>query len=420
MYFDINSVITGEYHPGAFILCIDKEFRDEMEYDSFSKEEMATFVHEYIHYLQDISTVRGLTLFEHQAKLFQLNIAVSVSKDSCRFPIDLEKENADAYIKSELLSFFEGGNLEKKIHHINKIVAENDDIIDEILNLSSHYKGTQFKQISIYYDDKSDPTPFGFHYIIESMAYLIERYCFCAEERTREFPYNAVEMVCSRIAPDLLEHPECMIMICEVSLMYENSGFVFYQILERLKKEGIDYSKPHVLRKYLNPFMCIGVKNLKHINQQIKENIDFLFPTTNRYMQMANIYVKNIFDSACSFRARYPFFIADIVQEKSPIERIKYWFSLFPAPLQVDNINKKIYGTFEGLELLPVPFSLLKYFQLPQYGCQLINYCKYSKLENVDEDICEKMPWKQCDKTYSCPFALYFKIYKLDKKEIML
>lgn len=60
MLFDINSIVEGRYYPGTFILGIDKSFYEGMRYDSFSRAEMATLTHEYIHYLQDISTLQGL------------------------------------------------------------------------------------------------------------------------------------------------------------------------------------------------------------------------------------------------------------------------------------------------------------------------------------------------------------------------
>ena len=47
-----------------------------MKYSDFTQDEMATFVHEYIHFLQDISTVAGGMNYNHKAKLLQLHFSM--------------------------------------------------------------------------------------------------------------------------------------------------------------------------------------------------------------------------------------------------------------------------------------------------------------------------------------------------------
>lgn len=119
MFFDIHSIVEGRYYPGTFILGIDKNFFEGMQYSSFSEEEMATFSHEYIHYLQDISTILGVTSFQHRAKLLQLFFALAQQQEKVRLPIKLDTCGVDnAFAQTELMSFYEGGHLEKPPLHL--------------------------------------------------------------------------------------------------------------------------------------------------------------------------------------------------------------------------------------------------------------------------------------------------------------
>ncbi len=134
MLFDIGKIVEGKYYPGTFLVGLSKEFFDGMKYCDFTDAEMATFVHEYIHFLQDISTVVGAMNYNHKAKLLQLHFSLFQNNSVVKLPVDLENCGVEnAYAQTELLSFYEGGALEKKIHHINKVTCEKEELMMEIL-----------------------------------------------------------------------------------------------------------------------------------------------------------------------------------------------------------------------------------------------------------------------------------------------
>lgn len=49
--------------PGFFNIELDIDLHENFEWNDFSSQEKATLIHEYIHYLQDISTTQGLANF---------------------------------------------------------------------------------------------------------------------------------------------------------------------------------------------------------------------------------------------------------------------------------------------------------------------------------------------------------------------
>ena len=156
------------------------------------------------------------------------------------------------------------------------------------------------------------------------MAYLIERYCFGAEERINEFPYNACEMVCRQIYPEFLNHPEYLVAICELALMHEHSGIQFYLTLKHLKETMIDFSNINDLKHYLDNTMSEFIRKQGTINQMLIENIDFMFPIHVSDIKMANEYIKKL---------GY-----DVTLEKEKVDQVKV-----PSPstqsMQKDIVN---------------------------------------------------------------------------------
>ena len=56
----------------------------------------------------------------------------------------------------ELRSFYLGDSEHKKIHHINEIRVENDEIMESIITSEN------LELVNIYYDDKKTPYTFGY------------------------------------------------------------------------------------------------------------------------------------------------------------------------------------------------------------------------------------------------------------------
>ena len=53
----------GEYVKGFFKISLDIELEEGFSINQMTTEELATFVHEYIHFLQNITTTYGAAYF---------------------------------------------------------------------------------------------------------------------------------------------------------------------------------------------------------------------------------------------------------------------------------------------------------------------------------------------------------------------
>ncbi len=61
----------GEYVKGFFQINLNIKLENEFRIDKLDTEDFATLVHEYVHFLQNISTTQGVAYFNDISKLIQ-------------------------------------------------------------------------------------------------------------------------------------------------------------------------------------------------------------------------------------------------------------------------------------------------------------------------------------------------------------
>ena len=114
----------GEYLPGIFVIKVKKILEDNISCAVFTETEVATLIHEYVHFLQDISTQTGIIYFNFYSELLLLYLNVAKNAKEVELPIKLDACGVkNASEQSELLSLYIGNDDHYKIHHINKIVV---------------------------------------------------------------------------------------------------------------------------------------------------------------------------------------------------------------------------------------------------------------------------------------------------------
>lgn len=405
----------GEYIPGFFKISINKELYEGIQWNDFSKEEKATLVHEYVHFLQDISTTRGVSNFIYLAKQLQLYLAKSAEcKDKICLPINLEHSNVEnAYAQSELMSFYAGSNSHKIIHHIDRIERVRDDIINDLeLNLEA-----ELFSINIYYDNSDIAYVFGTDCIAESMAYLVESNAFDAGRRKKEFPYNACELLCHQICPEILTRNELLVAICELALMHYHSGDMFWHIINHIKENKLNFNNVKDMENYFKDKTYFLFENFADNKTESIEVIDFLYPKNVPSIDIVNKEVKRYITEGYKLRKNSKFFIARILEVQNSEEYFLKLMNKFGIPILCDNRHQVFSGG--ELSMMLVPIAVLNLFTVMSSNkCLLYEFCREGGIPQLDKN-CLEEPWKQSKKDKLCPFAVYWYHYSLNDKEIV-
>ncbi len=415
--FSLQHVVEGAYYPGVFIIKIDKVLREGIQYDDFSKEDWQTFVHEYVHFLQDISTSHGYLYYFHKSQLFDLCFYELQTNTTGTVVLPILTEHTkmrNAPAKELLLDFYGGDTSHFRLHHINRIAIEVDEVVTEMISEESELDSEMYS-VNIYYDDKDIPYAFGNECIIESMAYLIERYLFGAEERKNELPYNSCEIICQYIYPELLSKPDRISMLCEVSLMHDNCGLFYYGLVDLCKKENLAYLSDAEFVDFCEKNIEAYQDTFELSYDRAKEGIDVLFPSRFPYSFAVNQQLKIFLECGHNFRNAKKLFISDAFSVDDKMAYFMWLINLFDIPILIDGKND-YYGK-PGVQNMPVADAVLSILMDRSTECQLRDLCKSSKMPNYDEEICINSPWLQCEREKLCPIAVYFKGYGVDKLE---
>lgn len=310
------------YYP-AF-LCMDIETWDPyVGYLTSLPLETATeaaILHEYIHYLQDITTVSGLT----RICVVSDRLRWGATWDKRKLELPLEYRNVNRYNLAA-----NNINLKVQIGDDKLKVAVFPDEFDLRLEYGS-LKGTDNKniktecQLIVAFDT---PTGDKFKYAVgdqaisESMAYMIESAIYPnALQDPPPFPYFVVEQIIQKKFPNLYDL-ELMVALCDVSLLFQFPGMVFYdlcchfssmaetQVITFMDIYAIAYGRDFIeSRKVIDRTEALAT-TMKTAQEQLKKYFNMV-----SCWGEVNILIDIICNNALWLRQYAPYFIIDILR----------------------------------------------------------------------------------------------------------
>lgn len=413
----VSRTNLGEYITSFFLIKLNTYLQDGLGlFDQLDEEKLSTFVHEYLHFLQDVTTVTGLARFVSMSKLIQTCIyEVYQSKGSLELPYSLSKssvKNADA--EADIQEFYLGSDKHLKIHHIDSIQVERESLLDTWIPFSEG-----IHSVNLYFDEKSEPYVFGSTCIRESISYLIEYLKFGAKIRTKELPYNSCELVCEHLYPELAGRKEVIVLLAEHSLMHYHSGRMFFELLQKMKQsEAANLSLAEIGKICLEGTAHLNV-DFNNACQEIEGAVDFLYPLGTPFLQ-ANNYLKRLIRGGINYKKRYglPMSLFLTLDQNNANHYLRTLVREIGLPLIV-NDKHETFSLEADLSYFLVPIALYQlFFCLKPPKCYLYPYCETAKHPCLDKLLCFESPWKQVEKDRLCPFAMLWHHYSLSDKEV--
>lgn len=203
---------------------IDLENLDDMTLSAY-----ATFVHEYIHYIQHITSLYDIRTSDMYNRVFAKYRDYIRNNDIINLPLKLwEKDN----------------DIHQFIYHFNKIEGNkttdlniSDIEIDEReISIAEKEKTAVWIGCYDYNNNKAEEHGFQFGHrcIVEGMAHAIQS-IINSEINHAIIPYHAVELIIGKTLPDIVQDKKKIAAICLCALLWDNPGFGFFQVLELIK-----------------------------------------------------------------------------------------------------------------------------------------------------------------------------------------
>lgn len=239
---DTEYEIRGFYRPNFFLIYINGEFTKE--FDQMSQKDLGTFVHEYTHYLQNVTTVFGL-----RNSIFYFRYFYEVKKyifknESFRVPLtDFEPTDSIKSIKQQF-DFFRGSP---------KTLDFSYDKTSYQLGSTNFDDGTNHKTVHLLYQQGGRSSKFhiGNLAVKEGMARLCQK-IYDPDVSHPTYPYCSIEHLAELINPKLLIDPRSIVALCILSLNSPNSGYTLQELMHNTKLDK-DLDGRVLYAKYTNP-----------------------------------------------------------------------------------------------------------------------------------------------------------------------
>ncbi len=218
----------GKCYTNHFHITLNCDIKEGLEIWEQDQKTLGTFMHEYLHYIQHLITLRGLSSVNAYNKYFLLCFQTFAKSETIDIPLDVLKESPG------LKSFDKGFKSIKGINENLDITFSEIEIsranIEKALDENTPVKVDVYD----YKEDDAMTFDFGYYCIIESMAHLFQT--MIDETATHpNIPYNSVQLICSFIYPEIAEDKKMMISLCLCALISMNPGAYFFEVLEIAK-----------------------------------------------------------------------------------------------------------------------------------------------------------------------------------------
>ncbi len=421
------------YRPSFFRMKIDLPV-DLSSLNDITDGTFALYFHEYIHFLQDISTIYGLMNISTITYYIQ-DVAHRVGKQEEKTfypPMPLINDGRDfGYTNYSLKPIYIGSPINPKRKHI-KIISYN---IEQTLWGSN--AGEKIDVVKIVTTDSTSRETFNFNlggnHITEGMAILCERQVYHELLTAQghifpvdEYPYLVAQQLAEIIYPELATQSILVVAVCDAALMTYHPGLNFIRLLEHLKGISFLDQAEEIKDLYVAAynFFKNGHADFAVVLETVREQIKLNFKVD--HFEGNNNWIDLLFDRIKAIRTKMPEFITDIISS-GELKHNPFFASvhnLLGSPLV---INGEDIGTFslpqnfDNVNFYPHLFwainqTLRIFLDKEPLPCELKEHClKSESPENkikVDHR-CDSAPWSRCNDNDLCPFAVMWKHWAL-------
>ncbi|WP_241282608.1 hypothetical protein [Chryseobacterium timonianum] len=411
----------GYYLPGFLRLTINSniDFSDLNKVMTDDKKEFSTFLHEYIHFLQNITTVHGLYLSIQHIDIILYAVA-KVRREDEEFiiPVDLSTEvNFLAQAALRRLYLGDGNNINAVLYQAYR--SENVKIQPEA---GESFDQNRFIADCINYNGyTNEKYVIGSTAIKEFVAYSIQNKFFLVD--SPDTPYKIVDLIISKEVPELADKLDLKIMMCEASLMTFHPAETLFAAIEKLKKAEKIPVNPREIYDFVIAVRDLNVsKMFDDVYSGVIEKYNHLFQSEIYKGDLH--WLKTLLERAKLLRNTEPDFLIKLVSDSG---NLTHYFSEVLDSLGTPFFtNKELKGYFippKDIENEPSQPYLLNavaevmHILYGQSSCGMLNFCNQTEAKPTVNEQCTRAPWEKMTDYGLCPFCQIWKTFGLNEKQ---
>ena len=417
----LNSTL-GSYMPSFFVMEVGFPFPSTMDYTQPIDEKwISIFTHEYIHFLQDISTFVGINnAYVYSEYIHGLvNSIYSNPKGVLYIPVKMPRNYGNVELNRFVNTEGMGTLIEVEEFFLTKMekkyikVPFPNPYVDRLTQI-------------VLTSAKGEKVIFGSRAIMESMAYLIEREITRGFVAAPDYPYHAAEMVVDKMFPEFGNDKLRIIALCDACLQFSEPGKIFVQSLEIFKKQNfvpqnansiIDhfYSCPCEQMGKTTKMMIGFISMSMMVGERLK-----LYLRGREFKSFHNV-VHNLLGFGMRERISNRYFMLDIVRNGYVLDNplMNRYIKTTGTPIIKDSNEDYWFVPPKGIDVsgywidyFPAIEQIYKCLAEGSTICEMIPWCEKSPHATVD-DRCYMEPWSHVSDTYLCPYAMLWMHWNL-------
>lgn len=417
---------AGGYLPSFFKMGIQSG-ESILDIQKLDGETASVYFHEYMHYIQDVSTFHGLSNMIRMGEY--LHYSKKIIKDGdivFEVPITMERLDPGVKVSAQI-----GNILNGSTHNImGEVEIEN---IDFRLTGVISSEGVNIPEIVITYNN-DQLYRFGALAVNESMAYIGEKKLFPASPLAPTLPYHGAEIITRKLFPEFASDKLNIFALCDIALMSAEPGSTYYKHLINLRDSGFECNDPKEIYKFFESdifeyqnWKLNRIQMLSTLGQIARIYLKGYFPSEN---YKANInWMDHIIDHAVGLRNRNLSFPLDIILHGSFYDNPELNLTMknIGGPLQLNSNGQATFIVIEELademiqpDLNWVISDILKLIMGSKNPCGMKAFCKTSAskqhIPDFTNPLCDISPWFRAYNDLDCSMTRVLKMWELDKK----
>lgn len=415
----------GFYLSSFFLLHVSTK-ESLKNINAISDRAFSILFHEYVHFLQDITTFYGLNNNHVTVEYLKYanNFAIKGPSKQFEVPIDPDPTNFDNVLLGTHIANLTYGDVES--YNVKEILNY------QLLALPILVPNSPIKEMVVvdvtFVDEigKDQIFTFGAGCIMESMAYLLEQLTCKDYSPSPDIPYSAAELLAKHIYPEFGNNKLNVLALCDVSLGISNPGKHFILTIEDWRDKGILPVSPEKLYEEFSK-LTFTLNGGGPVSENLFES---MIPTVKLQLKAyfndphfndLKDWIDAMIDAAAELRLRHPTFLMDIA--KGNIRENPNFIQIFNelgTPL-LTNENKEFgfYHRKGSTKQIDVGyFWAINQIQERFLGltepCALMDFCSQKESNTKVDDRCKINPWSRASDKNSCPYALLWRHWKLE------
>lgn len=416
---------AGEYYPAFFEMKL--KIDGMIDLNTCSDMDFALFFHEYIHFLQDVTTSYGLTRCYSYGEYIQsvVNDIRNKPKGFIKVPY-LYDDNRDNIMLGDYLSDITQGDSSEEsfVDYLSNVKIDWDNI-DGLPYEHEYLKSLKMPLLTA---DGDIMLAIGSYCLKESIAYIMQRTLTVDKNHLPDYPYNAAEIIAKAVYPKLAENTLNVLALADCCLMFSNPGEIYYRMLLQMKDKHYLPAKPHDIYFHLkkakigigdkisDPFTQFSAL-IEEVRKKFKSY--FVNPEYPQIHEPYHKWIDIVLDYVKKLRVEHPCFLLDMIYDDNARQSTTLAEIINSIGTPLIRNKRQEYFTIKpdgqrgySVEINKSVKQIYKILHEGDFQCELFPWCNKSGI-TTDVNKCLHSPWEMSACIELCPTAMLWKNWGL-------